>query len=284
MRKFETFTHTNSKNETIDFVSLGIYINENDMRNFVWEYKTKNNKITKFKRTIVEKTIPFKFRVTDDSKAAEIKNKFFEHFEVDILTFSKGYFEINGYKFYCFCNKSSKSEYGRYQGFMTLELGIVTDNGFWIKENSISFNYDRNSDGDDDYNDGLNYPYNYPYNYSKGDITKYVDSDLLTTGDFRIIVYGYAVNPRITIGDKHYAVNVEVKDKECLVIDSQEKTIYKIQEDGSILKCYDKRVRPKELGNNIFDGIESGRNVVTWNRSFVFDVVLIDARSEPKWI
>ena len=93
----DRITHINSNNETLDFTSLGIFVNYNDLRNFEWIVKSNNNRITGFYKGIVKKTIPFVFLVANQQKANEIKNQFYEHFEIDILKKEKGYFEINGY-------------------------------------------------------------------------------------------------------------------------------------------------------------------------------------------
>ena len=36
----DKFTHTNSKGETLDFLSLGIFANENELRDYEWSYTT----------------------------------------------------------------------------------------------------------------------------------------------------------------------------------------------------------------------------------------------------
>ena len=69
----ENLIHINSKNEMLDFESLGISAESNDLRDFAWEYLTDNNTISSFSKGIATKTIPFIFHC-DESKANEIKN------------------------------------------------------------------------------------------------------------------------------------------------------------------------------------------------------------------
>lgn len=57
--------HVNSNNEVLDFSSLGMYVNYNDLRDFEWQVKTKNDRITGFYKGVVKKTIPFVFLVAD---------------------------------------------------------------------------------------------------------------------------------------------------------------------------------------------------------------------------
>ena len=70
----EKFTHTNSNGETLDFVSMGIYINYNQLRDYEWDVTIENNRIKGFSRGVVKKTIPFVFAV-NESQANIIKNK-----------------------------------------------------------------------------------------------------------------------------------------------------------------------------------------------------------------
>lgn len=62
----DKITHTNSNNETLDFTSLGIFVNYNELRDYEWEIKSSNNRITGFTKGIVKKPIPFKFCVDED--------------------------------------------------------------------------------------------------------------------------------------------------------------------------------------------------------------------------
>ena len=36
----DRITHTNSNNETLDFTSLGIFVNYNELRDYEWEIKS----------------------------------------------------------------------------------------------------------------------------------------------------------------------------------------------------------------------------------------------------
>lgn len=49
----DRITHINSNNETLDFTSLGIFVNYNDLRNFEWIVKSNNNRITGFYKEAV---------------------------------------------------------------------------------------------------------------------------------------------------------------------------------------------------------------------------------------
>lgn len=63
-------------------------------------------------------------------------------------------------------------------------------------------------------------------------------------------------------------------------IDSIAKTILLTKRDGTVENHFHQRNRE----SYIFEKIPAGSNIVTWDKTFKFDVVLFEERSEPKWI
>ena len=74
--------------------------------------------------------------------------------------------------------------------------------------------------------------------------------------------------------------NADLSDNEYLTIDSMTKTIVLTKYDGQKENCFHLRNRE----SYIFEPIPPGENIITWNGAFGFDVILLDERSEPKWI
>ena len=122
----ENLIHVNSRNEVLDFKKLGTLVNYNELRDYEWSYSSENNVITGFTKGIVKKTIPFVF-FTNEDKADEIKNKFYEHFDVDVLSKEPGYFKIGDYKYYCYLTKSKKTNYLIDKRYLELSVEITTD-------------------------------------------------------------------------------------------------------------------------------------------------------------
>jgi hypothetical protein len=76
-----------------------------------------------------------------------------------------------------------------------------------------------------------------------------------------------------------YQVNVSLNAGERLEIDSRRKTVKLIHTDG-----YTENVlwsAAKEY--YIFEKIASGTQIIAWDGSFSFDLILVDKRSEPLW-
>lgn len=90
----------------------------------------------------------------------------------------------------------------------------------------------------------------------------------------RQLQYGF-----VKIGDNTYQVNVSLNASERLEIDSRRKTVKLVHTDGYAENVLWSAVKEYY----IFEKIASGTQIIAWNGSFSFDLILIDKRSEPLW-
>ena len=88
-----------------------------------------------------------------------------------------------------------------------------------------------------------------------------------------------AQNPAIKIGDNLYQINTTLEANERLEIDTMKKKAVKITAHGDEINVFNDRNKD----NRLYIPIPPGTNIVVWNNSFSFDIVVYDARSEPKW-
>lgn len=268
----EKITHTNSNNETLDFTTLGILVNYNDLRDYEWGVKTKNDKITGFYKGVVKKTIPFVFCV-DEHKANEIKNRFYEHFEIDVLQKKKGYFEINDYKYYCYAVKSVKSNYLIDKRHLHINVGIATDDSYWIKE--TPYTADFSSSGT---RTVTKYPFTYSFTYSAPKSVNIVN-DTFTDTNMIVRIYGRCTNPIVNINNNTYQLYVTLNAGEYAEIDTFKRTITKYSANGVQSNIFNARNKSHDTFRKILRG---SFDITTVGVEKV-DVVLIDRRSEPKW-
>lgn len=92
-------------------------------------------------------------------------------------------------------------------------------------------------------------------------------------------IYGSVSKPLVKIGDNTYQVNVSLNAGERLEIDSRRKTVKLVHTDGYAENVLWSAVKEYY----IFEKIVAGTQIVAWNGSFSFDLILIDKRSEPLW-
>lgn len=269
----DRFTHTNSKGEVLDFVSIGILINYNQLRDYEWEVEVENNRIKGFKRGVAKKTIPFVFAV-NEAQANEIKDKFYEHFDVDVLTGREGYFTINGYKYYCYVTKNVKSDYLISQRHLRINVEATSDKSYWYKEKTVTIDFNETT-GE---TNALKYAFTYPFTYRGSNSVNMINENFVDS-DAIIRCYGEAINPLIKIGDNVYQVNTSITANEYIEINTIEKTIYKYSNFGEKTNIFEKRNKQYD----IFKQVPSGANNVSASDNFKVDIVLIEKRSEPKW-
>lgn len=265
--------HVNHLNEVLDFNDLHIWNDDNDLRDYEWSVTYANDRITGFTKGIVTKTIPFVFNVSSD-RAEEIKNLFYEHFEKDILSVSAGYFELNGYKLYCYLTKSVKSNYNKRRQYLELSVTITTDKPYWIKETTRTINFDSDNE-----TSALRYAFTYPFVYTSMNSAN-IKNDNFVESDALIRIYGECENPLLNIGDNIYNVNVHVNPDEYIEIDTQERTIKQFNKFGEATNIFNHRNKDFD----IFKGIPSGTVIVSANANFTVDITTIERRGEPKWI
>lgn len=270
----EKVKYINHLNESLEFGKNGLFVNENDLHDFAWEITSQNDKISGFKKGIVEKTIPVVLVSDSQEEAVVLKNKLFEIFEKDVLAVQPGKIIVGDYYLKCYAVESSKTDYLTEKRYLKVSLKISTDQPYWVKETSTKFDYESNlSDGDLDFNK------DFPYDYTSNLMNEKLINSNFTATNFRLNIYGSCVNPKITIAGHNYEVDTSIESNEYLTIDSVNKTIILTHTDGAKENCFKNRNKD----SYIFEKIPEGTLNVSINGNFNFEVTLLEERGEPKW-
>lgn len=271
----ERFNYTNHMNETLEFGKNKLFANENDLRDFTWEIKSKNDRISGFKKGIVSKTIPIIMKCDNEKEGFELRNRLFEVFEKDVLTKKHGRIIIGDFSMKCFVTESKKAEYLIHGSYMRITVKVTTDFPYWCKENSTTFNYGSGSKGKN-----LDFKRDFPSDYTSNLVGKVLKNTGIGETNFKINIYGACINPKITVGGHVYGVDVTVGVNEYLTIDSQAKKIILTHSDGTQENCFKYRKRDFY----IFQKIRPGTFNVSANADYKFEIILLEERSEPLWI
>lgn len=271
----EQFVYINHMNETLDFGKGHLFVNENDLRDFSWEITSKNDRISGFKKGIVSKSIPIIIKCETAEEGYALRNRLFEVCEKDVLALKHGKIIIGDYFMKCYVVESKKTEYLVHGNYMRITIKLSTDFPYWCKEQTIAFNYGDGSNGRN-----LDYKRDFPSDYTSNLHGKALTNTYLTSANFRLNIYGACVNPQVVIGGHVYSVAVSVEKNEYLTIDSQNKTIVLTHTNGKQENCFNMRNRE----SYIFEKIPPGTLNVSANANFRFEVIILEERSEPKWI
>lgn len=238
---------------------------------FDYEWEETSSTISSFSRSAKKKNL--KMDIFDDKKTYHKNIDYLnEVFEKDILAKVPGKLYFCGSYINCYIITSEKSNWES-NIFMVLNLTILTD-AVWIRENNYNFyTYENTS------TNNKQYPYKYPYRYANGLNNAYVINPHFVDANFKMIIYGPAINPMVVVGGNSYLVNIVLEENERLEIDSRSGTILKIMSKGETVNAFHNR----EKKRTFFQKIKPGRQSISWTGDFAFDLVIYEERSEPKW-
>ena len=266
----DKFKHVNSVGQVMH-IGSDVLVNYNDLRDFAWDVQSTNERITGFSKGIVKKTIPLICFQKD-------RNAIFEHFEIDVLNEKAGYFEINGYRFYCFATQNKKSEYLIDDRYMQVELELTSDKPEWIKETSYLFN--KLAPVSVAEGNPKKYDYTYPYKYDSNDNFIEIRNGAVGYSDVIIRMFGPSVNPFVKIGETIYQINSTIVEGEYIEINTEERSVHKVSEYGVKENLFN--LRSKKRGN-FFEKVPSGLLKMSTGEMTSAEVVVLEKRSEPKW-
>ena len=268
----DTMKYVNHIGQELKFGENGLFLKENDIRDYAWSINTTGDRINGFKRSIIKKTLPL---IVFTKKAATVKNKLFEIAEKDILAKKYGRLYVGKHYMLCYITEMCTTAYLQKQEYSQLQLGLQTDIGFWIKESTTMFKMQQEQQG----KRNLDYNVDFAYTYLSSLKNVKLVNDSFAAVDFELKIYGAVEKPMLFINSHKYRVACSVEKGEILVINSLLKKVYIIKRNGEIVNCF--HLRDKE--NYLFTAVPSGVNAVNCDNSFDFDITLIEKRSMPEW-
>ena len=269
----ERVKYRNHLGEEIDFGRNGIYVKASELHDYQWDVVQKNNKISGFRRSVVQKKLPVVIFCTTVQAGLAARNRLVEVAEKDILAMQPGRLIIGDYYLKCYISKSQKSKYLSTRRKMEADLTVTSDKPFWVRETSFYFR-ETGSDAT-----GFEYAYDYPVDYVCGFSSGALTNPGFAAANFRMVIYGPCLNPAVYVSGHKYTVTTTLAAGEYLVIDSVTKTIVKTAVDGTKTNLFHYRGRD----SYIFEKIPCGANILTRDGNFNVDVVLLEERSEPGW-
>ena len=197
-----------------------------------------------------------------------------EDFEMDIRNMTPG--RVVWGDCYIDCYIISSSTYPNDNDIYTdNDVTIYCPYPFWIQEATNSFLPQEAPAGQT----FLDYAYEYDYYFGNPGISIW-QTGLPFSSDFKMTIYGAAVNPRVVVNGHPYQVNVTLEQSEYLEIDSRNNTITRYLINGSAVNVFDYR----DKAYSVFERIPGGSLNISWSGAFGFDLTLYGERSEPRWV
>lgn len=265
--------YINSEGQKLDFTRPPYFARDiTELLDYDWEYAMRGNKITGFSKQPAEIPITINILAETKEEYEDACNYLFEVLEKDILKNVKGKLYYNGQYVSCNLTGSKKKDWCMGVCFQLNYLRLITDKPMWIKETEYNF-----KTADITSTNNKRYGYRYGYRYANGLKDTAIMNEHFDSVHFKLRIYGPCVNPLVNIGGHSYTVHTILEDGEYLEIDSMKRTVIKTMMNGSQVNLFHYR------GKDVFAKILPGRQPISWDGKFDFDIILFEERSEPKW-
>lgn len=170
---------------------------------------------------------------------------------------------------------------GHYRDWVDMTLTVLLLDGAWSTPHVASF---EPASLASDY--GKAYDYGYPYDYGPPAPARSVEVPGTVPGPFRLVIWGRAVQPSITIGGNVYAFDISVPAGGYLLVDTLHDPVVELVTAGGIrTDAFSSAQRGGGLGSGsyAFQPIAPGSQLVSWDDSFGFDLTTYELEGEIPW-
>lgn len=201
----------------------------------------------------------------------ELINDLHDDFEGDLRRKQEGRIIVEGQYLNCYVT-SVNARYNN--GCTTDSIQIYAPYPYWLQEQKITLEASNVSGSG-----FLDFPFDFPFDFTAPATgEKIVRSDFPFTSEFQMVIYGLAVNPRITINGYPYVLYATIPAGAYVIIDSRQKSVMMYNTNGTQTDLFNFRNKT----DSIFEKIPAGNLNISWGASYGVDITVFRERSEPK--
>lgn len=236
-----------------------------DMRANKWDYELGARRLKRALRKAWASEVEVYFGDQRDAdRAVSI-------FDADVRAGAPGMFHANGCEQPGYCLGLTGTDLTRSGLRASLQVALL--DGTWRSPETYHL-FPQSGD----VNGTKVYGYTYPYTYGSSLGVRYLAIDDMLPIAWKMVIYGYAVTPQLTIGGNVYQFDVTVPDGGYLEVDisSADPTVRLVTADGASMDAFDcaHRGSGPGCGAYAFERISPGRQPVYWNDSFGTDLTV----------
>lgn len=239
-----------------------------------WSYELSRRSIRKVSRDAREATLTVDYLTTDAADAAR------RVMDRDVALGTPGTLVSGEWSQRAYVVAQEPSD--RYHGWVRADMTVLLLDGVWRR--LVTTRYGK-GDAGSDY--GKAYTYDYDYDYAPPSNARTLTVDAPAACPIRLVVFGYARNPSITIGDNTYSFDVEVPTGGYLLVDTRpDPTVTLVDSAGRETDAFASAHRGSGLGSGeyAFQPVEPGTQTVGWDNSFGFDLGVYLEEGEIPWM
>lgn len=293
------FVYENNRGQRINLSEHPYYLDIEPLLDYQWSYSQKEKRrgsiIAGFAKDIQSMDLTLNILARETSRRDEAIDEFNNLIEADIYDGIAGKIWLNDWytRGYIISSQNTKWQYGK--PIVQKKVKLVREQENWYhsvrvgnfgnteQEEAFNFVEDEIKTFERYEGDGVSLleGYNYEFDYM-ADIQSQqrISNPNATPCEFIISIQGYVNRPIVQIGENVIAVDVEVPHGANLQVDSSAKTAILTLADGTMINVFGAR----DPDYYLFARIPSGNNIVTWNGSYMWEVKMLEERSEPRWL
>lgn len=251
----------------------------NELREYTWEYNLgiSKTRVSSFTRKPKEMSFPVGVAAKTNARGLELRNQIAQLGEYDVSIKRPGKLYIGDWYLYCWIIGAKFNEYWWSDRVCEIELTLLTERPEWTKEYPVQFEPTAAiSQGVH----GADFEFDFDYDFMASYPDKETTNSSIFPADFIWRAYGPCTNPYIRVGDNLYQVDVNVPHGAHLEVNSRDKTATLIGANGTATSVYAERTRGYSgSGSYLFEPIKPGFNQISWDNTFIFDLVTLETRS-----
>ena len=277
-------TYTNNRGNSICLTDYPYYMNVEPLFDYKWSYTSKDkgngSAVKGFYKEIAEKTLNLVIMGSTKDERDKAIDALNSIIEADIYDGAIGTLKVGNWYCYGYITSAENTSWQYGSAVIKKEVTFVSERQAWyrvLKKNSYGNEIKvEASEFDKQYEPC----YPYPYDYTNEAASQLIlVNPAVNPSEFKLSIQGPAESPYLKIGDNVYHITADVPDGAYLVIDSTKKTAIMTLADGTIVNMFGTR----DSGFYIFKRIESGRNAVVYDGTFLWQLEVLEERSEPRW-
>lgn len=270
--------YISAKGDKLNLVEWPYRIQTGDILNYKKSYTyssmSRGGEILGFNSEITENNIVLTVSARTMEEYYTALNRFYDVVNSDVENLTQGKLYVNDQYLRCYIFGSKKTEWEYGCNFLDNTIFIVSEKPSWIREQKIT--YERKQASDTGY---LDYPYDYTYDYSPNDMAVYLENTEVMPADFKLVIQGPCENPEVIIGQNKCQVMTTLSSYEYIVLNSMDRTVYKVSSTGTVTNVFESRNRSYEN----FAKIPQGKHIISINGTFKMEITMYMKRSEPRW-
>ena len=203
------FYYENSNGDVLQLNSNGLVADPQPLLTWSMDSTTSNNTLTGFSSDV--DSFSLTVAVARGSNAMELRDSLYEIPIVDVESFEAGKIHVGSWYRYGFINSQDIEAWRDSSGMAKFTVDVTfTEDGYWRRDTTSSYNTGIETIT----TDGLNFPFDFPFNFGGQSSARTIENNNFTASDVMIRSYGPAENPRITMGNNTYGVDMSISTGE----------------------------------------------------------------------